>query len=151
DTIQTRKIAVLIADGFDDLAVDELSQAFLSAGATPKFVSTRLGPITGANGRELKADFSFLTASSVLFDAVFVAGGEASAENLTSVPEAREFLMEAYKHCKTIGFGAGAEFLLTLLGIEWDANGSPEGVIVDRDGSVATITENFIAAMTNHR
>jgi catalase len=151
DTIHTRRIAVLLADGFDDLAVEQVNQLLLTAGATPKLVSTHVGSITGANGRELNAEFSFLTASSVLFDAVFVAGGGESAEKLTTVPEAREFLMEAYKHCKTVGFGAGAEFLLTLLGIESDADGTPEGVIVDQDGTVASLAEAFITAVMQHR
>jgi catalase len=43
DSIKTRKIAVLIADGFDDAAVDEMNKALLTAGAMPKTVAPRLG------------------------------------------------------------------------------------------------------------
>ena len=74
DTIKTRKIAVLLADGFDDAAVDEMSKALLTAGAMPKTVAPHLGVVTGAGGTQLKVDFSFLTGSSVLFDAVYIPG-----------------------------------------------------------------------------
>ena len=60
----------------------------------------------------MKADFSFLTGSSVLFDAVYVPGGEASVAALKNEAEAANFLSEAYKHCKTIAAsGAGVELL----------------------------------------
>jgi hypothetical protein len=39
DTIKTRKIAVLLADGFDDTSVREMSKALLTAGAMPKTVA----------------------------------------------------------------------------------------------------------------
>jgi catalase len=74
NTIKTRKIAVLLADGFNDEAVAEMSKALLTAGAAPKVIAPRLGVVRGARGTELKVDFSFLTAASVLFDAVYIPG-----------------------------------------------------------------------------
>jgi catalase len=60
----------------------------------------------------VKADFSFLTGSSVLFDAFYVPDGEASVTSLKGEPEVANFLNEAYKHCKTIAAsGAGVELL----------------------------------------
>ncbi|MBK6427479.1 MAG: DJ-1/PfpI family protein [Blastocatellia bacterium] len=51
-------------------------------------------------------------ASSVLFDAVCVPGAAASAQRLAAMPEAVEFLQQAYKHCKAIGaIGAGKDVL----------------------------------------
>jgi hypothetical protein len=58
--------------------------------------------VTGGNGLELKVDFSFLTGSSVLFDAAYIPGGDASVATLTGQPEASEFVSEAYKHFKAI-------------------------------------------------
>src|SRR5688500_9106572 len=63
DTIKTRKIAFLVADGFDDAAVADMKKALMTAGALPVTVAPRLGVLTGAGGEECKADFSFLTAS----------------------------------------------------------------------------------------
>ena len=76
--IKTRKIDFLVADGFDSADLKEMKQALLTAGAAAMTVAPRLGMLTGSDGEQVKADFSFLTASSVLFDAVYVPGGEAS-------------------------------------------------------------------------
>lgn len=147
-TIKTRKIAFLAGDGFDDQSLLEMKKILLTAGALPMVVAPHLGEITGAGGERVKADFSLLTAASVLFDAVYVPGGDASVEALRARPDATDFLMEAYRHCKTIGaFGAGVE-LLTAAGIT-DANDA--GVITSREGSARDIGDTFVNAIAQHR
>jgi len=48
----------------------------------------------------------------VLFDAVYLPGGESSVKSLAGEVKAIEFVDEAYKHCKAIGAtGAGIDFL----------------------------------------
>jgi catalase len=159
DTIKTRKIAVLLADGFDDVAVAEMNQALLTAGATPKTVAPRLGVVTGAGGEELKVDFSFLTGSSVLFDAVYIPGGDQSVATLTAQPEASEFVAEAYKHCKAIAaVGAGVGLLANSLPgkfSEMEASGKQtaviEGVVSSRDAAIDNVAAAFIKAIAQHR
>ena len=159
DSIKTRKIAVLLADGFDDAAVSEMNRALLTAGAMPKTVAPRLGIVTGGDGVELKADFSFLTGSSVLFDAVFVPGGDTSVAALAAEKDSAEFIKEAYKHCKTIaGSGAGVGLLATSLAGDFtESNEAGEGVAVDkgvvtsRAGSIKDFAEAFVAAIASHR
>ncbi len=147
-TIKTRKIAFLAGDGFDDQSLLDMKKALLTAGASPMIVAPRLGEITGANGERVKADFSLLTAASVLFDAVYVPGGEASVEALRAEPDATNFVREAYQHCKTIGaFGAGLD-LLTAAGIAVEGDA---GVIASRADSAGDITATFINAMAQHR
>lgn len=159
DTIKTRKIAVLLADGFDDAAVAEMKKALLTAGAAPKTVAPRLGVVTGANGEKLKVDFSFLTGSSVLFDAVYIPGGDASVEDLKKQDEASEFVNEAFKHCKAIaasGFGVG--FLAKSLGGKFGETNTTgkliaanEGVVTSRGPVTANFTTEFIQAIAQHR
>jgi catalase len=159
NTIKTRKIAVLLADGFDDAAVAEMNKALLTAGATPKTVAPRLGVVTGASGEELKVDFSFLTGSSVLFDAVYIPGGDASVAALTGQPEASEFVSEAYKHCKAIAAsGAGVGLLATAITgklSEKEASGeqvaADRGVVSSRDAAVSDVAKTFITAIAQHR
>jgi catalase len=158
DSIKTRKIAVLIADGFDDTAVDQMNKTLLTAGAMPKTVAPRLGVVTGANGNQVKADFSFLTASSVLFDAVFVPGGDPSVAALSAEKDAAEFLSEAYKHCKTIaGSGAGVGLLTTTLAGDFTESEADEAVAVDkgvvtsRTGTIKEVAEAFVSAIALHR
>jgi catalase len=152
NTIKTRKIAVLLADGFDDKEVGEMNKALLAAGAAPKTVAPRMGVVTGINGTELKADFSFLTGSSVLFDAVFVPGGNASVDAINADPAASEFVSEAYKHCKTIAAsGAGADFVKRALAIAFETNEEQEGIITNREAPIREIAVAFIDAIAAHR
>ncbi len=161
DSIKTRKIAFLVADGFDDAAFSEMKQSLMTAGAAAVTVAPRLGVLTGANGETAKADSSFLTASSVLFDAVFVPGGEASVAALKAEAEAANFLNEAYKHCKAIAAsGAGVE-LLENAGLLTKSNaaenakadraGARLGIIASRDASTAGLSTEFIKAIARHR
>ena len=152
NTIKTRKVAVLLADGFDEEALAEMSGALLSAGASPKTVAPRLGNIRGANGSEIKVDFSFLTGSSVMFDAVFIPGGEASVEALHAVPESAEFVSEAYKHCKTIAaHGTGVDFADRVLEAFLESSNGQQGVVLNRDASIGEISATFIEAIAAHR
>jgi catalase len=159
DSIKTRKVAFLIADGFDNSAVAEMKQALLTAGAAAMTVAPRLGMLMGINGEQIKADFSFLTASSVLFDAVYVPGGEESVAALRDVPEAADFLSEAYKHCKTIAANsAGVELLATSLAGKFresdeagDGVAITEGIVTAREGTVKDVAAGFIEAIARHR
>ncbi len=147
-TIKTRKVAILAADGFDEPSLLEMKKALLRAGALPMTVAPHLGEIAGVNGERVKADFSLLTASSVLFDAVYVAGGDASVATLMAGPDAANFVREAYQHCKTIGaFGGGSE-LLNAAGVN-DEN--DPGIITWREGNDDNLFASFVDAMAEHR
>ncbi len=159
DTIKTRKIAMLLADGFDDDAVAEVTKALLTAGAIPKTIAPRLGVVTSAGGEQLKVDFSFLTGSSVLFDAVYIPGGDRSLAALKQEADASEFVSEAYKHCKAIAAsGAGVGLLAKSLGEKFsEANttgklvAADEGVVTSRGPVTANFTTEFVQAIAQHR
>jgi catalase len=158
DNIKTRKIAFLVADGFDDAAVAEMKRALLTAGATVMTVAPRLGMLTGANGEPVKADLSFLTGSSVMFDAVYVPGGEASVAALQNENEAANFLNEAYRHCKTIAAsGAGVQLLKTAGIIQGSTDtqagrsSAEAGIVTDPDDGAAKIASAFIKGTSQHR
>jgi catalase len=146
DTIKTRRIAVLAADGCDDSDLNTVSQALTSAGGMVKIVAPRLGYLRTSGGSEVKIHFSLLTASSVLFDAVCIPGGKDSVATLAQVPEAAEFVVEAYKHAKAIaGSGAGSR-LLRELPIKRDA-----GVLTSDERATGQMLHAFIAAIAQHR
>jgi catalase len=161
DSIKTRKVAVLAADGFDDTALAGMRQALTAAGAQVKVVAPRLGSLTSANGTAVKVDFSLLTASSVLFDAVYVPGGEKSVEALKSEAKALHFIHEAFNHCKAIAAaGAGGDLLrASYLGPDKipeanaarDQVGPDGGMIISRDAQPDSITAAFINAIAQHR
>ena len=159
ETIETRKIAFLVSDGFDDAALLDMKQTLMTAGAVVMTVAPRLGVLTGANGTAVKADFSFLTGSSVLFDAFYVPHGEASVASLKGEPEVANFLNEAYKHCKTIAAsGAGVE-LLASAGIVTAADEISRtdklefrpGLVASREAYVPSLGDQFVKSIARHR
>jgi len=161
DSIKTRQVAILAADGVDDAALSRMKQSLAAAGAQAKVVAPRLGALKSANGPEIPIDFSLLTAGSVLFDAVYVPGSEKSVEILKGEGKALHFVQEAYKHGKAIAAtGAGTELLrVSYLGREVlpesSSGGSQlemdEGVIMGRDARVDEVAAEFIKAIAQHR
>ncbi len=112
DTIQTRQIAFLVADGFDANDVKRTKNALEKQGATVKIIGMKSSGVKDADGKIMKVDHALRTVASVLFDAVYVPGGEKSIAALTDEPDAIEFVNEAFRHCKAIAAsGAGVNFL----------------------------------------
>lgn len=165
--ITTRKIAILAADGFDDAAVSGMKKALNAAGAQAKIVSPRLGVLKSKNGANESIDFSFLTAGSVLFDAVYIPGGPQSIGILKGDAKALMFVKEAYLHCKTIAAtDAGIDLISAshpatdkiapshAQGVEeeeWDLLRPDEGVIMSRGDRISAVAAKFITAIGQHR
>ncbi len=103
NTIKTRQIAFLAADGVNEKSLNAMKKALESAGAMVKIIAPKLGNITADSNKSIPVDQNFLTACSVLFDAVFIPGGKKSIEKLGEESDAIHFIMEAYKHCKALG------------------------------------------------
>ena len=53
DSIKTRRVAILAADGVDDTALSSMKQALAAVGAKAKVVAPRLGSLKSANGAEV--------------------------------------------------------------------------------------------------
>jgi catalase len=92
NSIKTRCIAILAANGVDENSLTEMKNALEAEGAKTKVVSLKLGTITGVKGKEIKVDQSFLNTASVLFDAVYIPSGEKSANALSADPDAIHFV-----------------------------------------------------------
>jgi catalase len=160
NSIRTRKIAILAADGVDGGALSGIQKALKAAGAQSKIITPRLGTLKTAQGHDVNIDWSFLTAGSVLFDAVFVPGGDKSREALTAEPRAVEFVAEAYKHCKAIGATGEGMALLQAAGISTNGReptrkgrqpSAPEGVVTGKDADMNGVAGEFIQAVAQHR
>jgi catalase len=161
DTIKTRRVAILAADGVDETALTSMKQALTAAGGQAKVVAPRLGSLRSTNGSEIDIDFSLLTAGSVLFDAVYVPGGEKSIAMLQGEAKALHFIAEAYQHCKAIAAtGAGLECLRAAgLGVDKlprtdggsDQVLADEGVIISRHPQADRVAAEFVKAIAHHR
>jgi catalase len=147
NSIRTRKIAFLLADGFDGPSTEQMKAALEGQGGIVHVIAPRQGVITPESGRELTAARSFLTDASVFYDAVYVAGGTNSVATLEGEPDAIHFLNEAWRHCKSIAAHSDATQLLESTyfyrKIEQD-----NGVLI---GGTGDISEGFITAIAQHR
>jgi catalase len=154
NSIVTRMIAILAADGVDEIALGNMKTALEAQGARTKIIAPKMGNIKGDKGKAIAVDQSLLTAASVLFDAVYVPGGMKSIERLTTEPEAIHFINEAFKHCKAIAADTDGKALLqrTYLA-EKIADGkdlNTLGVVINSNKEKGLI-QDFIRAIANHR
>ncbi len=155
DSIRTRKIAFLVADGVNDESVMNMQEALMDAGAQVEIVAPRLGTVSGENDSIIPVNQSFLTTASVLYDAVYVPGGINSVATLEADPDAIHFLNEAYRHCKAIAGDADAAqafrqtYFASKFPSEEKGTVSEEGVLLGGDD--AKLAEEFIAAIATHR
>jgi catalase len=151
--IRTRKVAFLVSEGSDAGEIESMRKALMNAGAMPRLVGRHVGPFAASQGT-LDAEFSILTASSVLFDAVYVPGGAAAIAALSQEAQAIEFLQEAFKHYKPIAAtGAGAT-LLAAAGITGAVPHPEGGPDANPQAGVVTgkrIANDFVAAIARHR
>ncbi len=151
--IATRKVAILVADQFDNAGVGNVKKALEAEGAMGMLVAPELGELTGDSGQVRVPEFSILTTASVLFDAVYVAGGE-HATAWCAEADAVDFVRDAYKHCKPVmATGEGVALLEAAhipLGGPDDADPGDEATIVAKKAS-GPVIKRLIAAMARHR
>ncbi len=148
DSIETRKVAILAADGVDEKSLTAIKTAIEAAGGVTEVIAPRLGYITSANDEKIHVDESLLTAASVLFDAVYIPGGTNSVATLEAEGDAIHFLNEAFKHCKPIAADEQAQQVLDATYFSKKVE-NDEGVIVGSDAE--KLATEFIEAIKQHR
>ncbi|HEX7828843.1 MAG TPA: catalase, partial [Thermoanaerobaculia bacterium] len=155
--IRTRKVAILIAEGSDGEEINAMKRTLMAQGAMPRLVARNVGPVATTSG-VMDAEFSIHTVHSVLFDAVYVPGGEDGIALLQNEGPAIEFVQDAFKHYKPIAAtGAGIAFIAAA-GI---VNAKPHPLAgPDADPRAGVITGKamsrgvgaaFVAAIGQHR
>lgn len=143
NTVATRQIAVLAADGFHMEDLRKMTSLLEKDGAVFKIIAPHGGTITCDENMEHKVDASIMTTESVLFDAVYIPGGKKSVNELGKNAKFTKFVNEAFKHCKAIAAdGAGADFLSsTFVGKHLD----DKAILVNKEANA------FKMAIQNHR
>lgn len=140
--IKARRIAILTADGVNDEAFTKIKKELCELDAMVMIIAPRHGFVKTKSGDEYPVDESYLTADSVVFDAVYVPGGD-SVKTLSGNAEAIHFITEAFKHCKPIGADSnGSELIQQALP---NMNIPQEGV------SSSGNLEDFIKDIQQHR
>ncbi|HEX4017962.1 MAG TPA: catalase [Frankiaceae bacterium] len=112
-----RKIGILITDGADRSQLMSLKAAAESAGVNVELIAPTVGGVTISDGSLIAADQKVDGAPSVLYDAVVLLTSDEGARALTEQPAARDFVTDAYAHCKFIGYHSSAHALFEATGV----------------------------------
>jgi len=104
-SIATRRVAALLADGFDFSEFSDLEATLANSGAELLVLAANFGQVTATNGEHLQVEHTFLTMDSVLFDSVYLVGGRASQASVFADPHARMYLRDSFQHCKILAIG----------------------------------------------
>jgi catalase len=149
-TIASRKVAIICSDGVSEAAVLNMKSALLKEDAKGFIVAPHLGSVvTDADGA-VAADYSLLTASSVLFDAVYIPHG-LGLDLLAENDDVNEFINDAYKHCKVIGADGEATKILSAAPFVAKITNNDDGLILSSEPGTQSFALDFIAAMAQHR
>ncbi len=160
ETAKSRKVAILLEDGYNHDEVMAVKQALKNEGAQAKIVSKVFKTLKSSSGEEIEVDKSHVTTASIMFDAVYIPGGMASVEAMKKQGDVLHFINEAFKHCKTVGASReGVELLMasSIKGVALAEEASGEivadrGVVTARAAaSLDAFSTSFIAAIKMHR
>ncbi len=112
DSIATRQVAVLLADGFDAKSFKAMKTMLEKEGAKAKLIAPHGGKVKDSENNEHKVDASIMTTESVLFDALYIPDGKASVDALLKQAKFIKFVNETFKYCKAIATDGEGERLL---------------------------------------
>jgi catalase len=159
-SIRSRKVAVLLDEGFDFEEFESIRQTLMNQGADVKVISMFKGTLKSSSGQEVEVDKSHITTASIMFDAVFIPGGK-HVGALKKQGDAIHFINEAFKHCKPIGaVGDGIELLKasSIAGVEFASGGTvsdDEGIVTLKltadSATMADFIKVFAKAIQQHR
>jgi catalase len=135
-----RKVGVLVSPGADAELFKKLQAAIEKEGAVMEVIAPKVGGVEAADGSWIEGRHMIDGGPSVLFDAVALILSEEGAERLTGEAAARDFVADAFAHCKFIAFTSGAVPLLRKAGVDPDAD---EGMIgLDDPKGIAKFIES---------
>ncbi|KAF9892334.1 catalase A [Aspergillus nanangensis] len=100
--IATRRIAILLADGFDHAAYAAMKDSLAKRNAFVFTIGSHRQGVTAASGDKVIPDHHFPGMRSTLFDATFVPGGKDHVAALARNGVARHWIAEAFAHLKAI-------------------------------------------------
>lgn len=148
--ISTRKVAILMFDGVDSTEVAAIKAALEEADATVKLIGPAGGSVQSSSGATIRVDQAASHMPSILFDALYVAGGNYSLPQLLAHGDCVHFILESWKHCKPLAAcGMGVRLLHALRLLE--CSGPQQGLVVSEDAPGASFLHSFIDAVAHHR
>ena len=117
DSLAGRKLGILVTDGVDAAKLAELTSAAEQAQVTVEFIAPAVGGVEASDGQRVPAGQKIDGGPSVLYDVVVVLASKQGVPLLAALPEAQDFVTDAFAHCKFIGYGEAAAPLFEAAGL----------------------------------
>lgn len=135
-----RKLGILITDGVDAKLLKGLMDAIVKEKGVVELIAPKVGGVEASDGTLIEAKHMIDGGPSVLFDAVALLTSATAMDDLVNEAAARDFVADAFQHCKFIGYDHSAVPLLEKAGI---ADALDEGVLAlpGEDGLSAFVVE----------
>ncbi|MGR9427969.1 catalase [Rhizobium leguminosarum] len=121
-----RKLGILVSDGTDAAIFKALLAEITEPKATFEVIAPKIGGVTLSDGNWIEAHQMIDGGPSVLYDAVALLPSAEGTGDLLKEATARDFVADAFVHCKFIGYVETALPLMQKAGI---ADALDEGVI----------------------
>jgi protease I len=116
DKLSGKKVAILAADGFEEVELTKPRKALEEAGAKTSVVSLKSGKIQGMNhadkGATVAVDVTLEEAKPQEFDALLIPGGLMNPDTLRSTDEALEFVRHFFRQGKPVAAICHAPWVL---------------------------------------
>ena len=136
-SIASRRIAIIIGDGYDPVAFMGMKTAIKASSALPFIIGTKRSPIyaegeSKSNSKGIIPDHQYDGQRSTMFDATFIPGGS-HIPTLRANNQIRYWIMEAFGHLKAIGATGEAsdlvrQTLATVSGLQVATTAKPDPV-----------------------
>ncbi|MEN5146499.1 catalase [Brevundimonas diminuta] len=120
DSFQGRKLGVLVTDGADAGLFNALVAAVEKEKAVYEVIAPKIGGVTLSDGTHVPAQQKIDGGPSVLYDAVAVVAPDDGAALLAMDAAAKDFVTDAFAHCKFIGYSPEAAVLFDKTGLAED-------------------------------
>jgi catalase len=120
ERFEGRKLGVLVTDGVSAELIRALRSEFEGANAVVEIIAPEVGGVKASDDSWIEGDEKLDGAPSVLYDAVAVLPSAKGGEALAKTPAAKDFVTDAFTHCKYIACTAEAQPLFQKAGIAED-------------------------------
>ena len=120
ESFKGRKLGALVTDGVDTDLVTALQSALEDEGALIEFVAPMVGGVEASDGTWIEAKQKIDGGPSVLYDAVAVLASADGVQELVRESTAKDFVNDAFAHCKFIAYNAEAMPLFEKAGLVAD-------------------------------
>jgi protease I len=119
--LTNKKVAILVADGFEQVEMTKPRAALQDEGAETRIVSVKSGQIQGMHhadkGDKFDVDLTLDDAHPQDFDALLIPGGLMNPDTLRSTPKALEFTRHFFEEGKPVAAICHAPWVLIDAGV----------------------------------